>query len=124
MYLPEQMGTVLGIHVQLDVARLIDEIDAAVASVVGAGPQLSHTPSSHTVGTAAEVALFIGQDGAVAVWECHACSQVEGKGVAVVYPEALGQVKVELYIFGVCDVEECILVLAVLACLEQVAHAI
>ena len=48
---PKQMRTPLCAEVELQVARLPDEINAPVGAGEAAGAKASHAPSAHTVGT-------------------------------------------------------------------------
>ena len=50
--LPEQLGAVLHVEVELHVARLVDEVDGSIALLVFARSQRTHAPAAHTIGTA------------------------------------------------------------------------
>ena len=64
---PEQLGAVFQVQVQLDVARLVDEVDVAVVACKAARSEPSHRPSAHAVCPAGEIALLEGEDARVAV---------------------------------------------------------
>ena len=111
---PKKMGTILYVHVQLHVARLIDEVDTSVLSLKRTRPQAAHRPSAHAVGTAAEVTLLVGQDVAVAVGIGNAKADMEREGIVGRESEALGEVKVALDILRIGDIEQSVLVQTVL----------
>ena len=73
---PEQMGAVFGIEVELKVTRLIDEIYSAIAAIETSGTKSTHAPSTDTVGTTAEISLFIWKNGAVAIGIGHSKAKV------------------------------------------------
>ena len=60
--LPKEMCSVLCIQVKLDVTCLIDEVDTSVIPLECARPKFSNTPTTDTVGTAAEISLFVRQN--------------------------------------------------------------
>lgn len=124
VYLPEHMAAVLGIHVELDVTRLIDEVDATVGTHVGTRAKTTDAPSTHTVGTATEVALLVGQNRAVAIGVCDTKADVHSQRVTLVETETLGKVEVALDIFGIGDVEEGVLALLVLGTAQRIGDAI
>ena len=104
--LPEERGSILGIQVEFQVARLVDEVDAPVVALVSARTQLSYAPTSHRVGTAREISLLEGQHGAVAVRIGHAQVGMQCQGIAVVETEQVGIVEIELGILRIGDVQE------------------
>ena len=50
--LPEELGTVLHIQVELHITGLVDEVYASVTTDESTRTQRAHTPASHTIGTA------------------------------------------------------------------------
>ncbi len=121
---PEQMGSILDVHVELDVARLVDEVDAPVGTLEGAWAQASDRPPPDAVGPAAEVALLVGQDAAVAVGHGHAQAEVDRERILGREAEALGEVEIDLGVFGIGYVEEGVLPLAVLVGGEEAGEAV
>ena len=65
--LPEQIGTILEIEVELHIARLVDEVDTSVGANELTRTQTAHTPTTHTIGTTREETLLERQDTAVAI---------------------------------------------------------
>ena len=49
--LPEKSSTLLCIQIQLQISRLVDEVDSAIISFIFTRTQFSDSPSSHRVGT-------------------------------------------------------------------------
>ena len=70
--LPEYVGTIFQIQVQLHVARLVDKVDAPVLALERTGAETAHRPAAHAVGTATEVTFLVRQNGAVAEGEGYA----------------------------------------------------
>ena len=117
---PEELGTVFEAQVQFEVARLVEEVDALVLSVVGTRTEGTHRPSSHAVGTTGEVALLEGELVGVAVGIGDAHGSVKGHRVVLVDAEALGEVEVATDILGKGDVAEGVLVVVVLLAIHHV----
>ena len=122
--LPEEVRAIFHAHVQLEVARLVDEVYLAVLALVAARAQLAHAPAAHAVGAAGEVALFIGNDGGVAVRDGDARGQMQRDGIAVVDDETLGVVDVELGVLRIGYVEERIVAVLVLSRVQQAREAV
>ena len=64
--LPKQIATQLGIEVYLHVARLVDEVDAAIFAGIATWTERAHAPSANAIGTAREIAFLERQHIAVA----------------------------------------------------------
>ena len=58
MQFPEEVRTVLYIDIQLHIARLVDKIDVRSAVPVASRAEGTHSPATHTVGTARKVTLL------------------------------------------------------------------
>ncbi len=112
---PEEFGAVFEAEVELDVARLVEEVDALVFAVVLAGSEGADRPSSDAVGAASEVSFLEGELVGVAVGAGDAERGVEGERVVFVYAYALGVVEVGADVLGKGDAAEGVLVLAVAA---------
>ena len=74
---PEEEGTIFKVEVEPDVARLVDEVDTSVCSLVRAWPEFPHAPSSHTVSSTREVSFLKRQHRRVAIGISHAKATVK-----------------------------------------------
>ena len=104
--LPEERGAILGIQVELQVTRLVDEVDASVIALVSAWSQFSYTPTPHRVGSTREISLLERQHGAVAVRISHSQVGMQRQGIAVVETDEVGIVEIEFGILCIGDVEK------------------
>ena len=111
--LPEEMGAILHVEVELDVARLVDEVNLSVGTLKAAGTKLADTPATHAVGTAAEVALFVRQNVGVAVGNSDAEGCMQRQRVVLVDEKTLAESHIELGILCVSDFEKRVLPLVV-----------
>ena len=75
---PEEFGTVLKTEVELDVATLVQEVDAPVFAVVSTRTEGTHRPTSEAIGTTRKVAFLERKLVGVAVWVRDAEAAVEG----------------------------------------------
>lgn len=69
---PEKVGTVFHIHIELDVACLVDEIDTSIRTLETARTEFANAPAADAVCSTAEIPLLVRQDVGVAVWESNA----------------------------------------------------
>lgn len=99
--LPEQRRAVLGIEVELQIARLVDEVDTAVGASELSWSQLSYTPSSHGVGSTREISFFERQHSAVAIRIGYAEACMQRQGVALVKLHQMGVIEIKLSILSV-----------------------
>ena len=88
---------------------MIDKVYLAIFATKSAWSEATHTPSAHTVGTTAEIALFVGDDGGVAVGDSYTKGGVHGQRATLVEDKAFGIVKIEFGILRVGDVEYAVL---------------
>ena len=63
---PEEGAPIFHREVDFQIARLVDEVDFTVFLHVPTGAELAHVPTAHRIGTAGEIALFVGDDSRVA----------------------------------------------------------
>ena len=112
--LPEEEGAIFEVEVELHIARLVDEVDAAVGTTERARSQSAHAPSAHRVGTAREVALLEGQHSAVAVGPGNAEVGMRHELVVGVELPQVRVVEVELHVLGIGNTEERVLPILVL----------
>lgn len=110
---PEKMRTILEVHVQLYVARLVDKVDATVRATEFARTEATHAPTTHAICATAEIAFLERQNRAIAIGQRHAESKMQGYGVALVDAKTLGEIEVHLGILRIGNVEQRVLSLAV-----------
>ena len=121
---PEEMRSILYVQVELDVASLVDKVNVSARATESARTKLADTPSADAVGTAAEIAFLVGQDIGVTVWESDAEGCMKCKGVVFIDEETFAEVKVELGILGISDVEERVLSVGILLGICSTSNAI
>ena len=76
---PKQESAILRVEVQLDVARLVNEVDTPVSARETSRPEFPHRPSAHTVRPAAEITLLIGKDRGIAIWVSHPDAKMQSQ---------------------------------------------
>ena len=104
--LPEEEGSVFDAEVELQVTRLVDEVDTAIGSVVGTWSQRAYRPSSYAVGSSCEIAFLERQDVGITIRISDTDGCMDGYRVVLVDAETLREVEVTLDILCVGDAAE------------------
>ena len=102
--LPEETRAILDIGIELDVARLIQEV--VVGTLKASWTKFTHRPSSHAVGATREVTFLEWKHPGIAVGHSNTCSKVKNQGIALVNLQVTGQIKVHLDILSEGNVEQ------------------
>ena len=107
--LPEEISAIFGTKVKFHIARLIDEVDAAISTTKSSWSEFSHSPSSHRVGTTRKISLLKRQHRAITIRISNAEGSMQGKSVVSIEAEQTRAIEVELSILCVCYIKKSVL---------------
>ncbi len=111
---PEKLGSIFHIHIQQDIAALIDEVSHRILRVVRPGAQGAHAPSPDPIGATRVKTLFKRHHRRVEVRDGYAPAHMKSHGIARVEIDRISVIGLGLDILRIRDAQDLIRAIALM----------